>query len=158
MDFLERYLLKNPKRRTADGVEMCVTDEEVAAHPRHLNIFGGLPFDERFSREADKDRKPFEDPFPAPFEDARGCTKERSHEPDWRELSGLRSILWHVRFILCGGDTGLFQYVMLWFAFVMQKRTKPSTILVLYGAQGIGKSTIVSINESTRAGGILPRI
>ena len=158
IDLLEWYLLKNPKRRTADGVEMCVTEEEVAAHPRHLNIFGGLPFDERFSREADKDQKPFEDPFPAAFEDARGCTKERSHEPDWRELSGLRFILWHVRFILCGGDTGLFQYVMLWFAFVMQKRTKPSTILVLYGAQGIGKSAIVSINESTRAGGILPRI
>ena len=88
IDLLEWYLLKNPQRRTADGVEMCVTEEEVAAHPRHLNIFGGLPFDERFSREADKDRKPFEDPFPAPFEDARGCTKERSHEPDWRELSG----------------------------------------------------------------------
>ena len=54
-----------------------------------------------------------------------------------------------MRFILCGGDTGLFQYVMLWFAFVMQKRTKPSTILVLYGAQGIEKSAIV-IREHQR--------
>ena len=78
IDLLEWYLLKNPQRRTADGVEMCVTEEEVAAHPRHLNIFGGLPFDVRFSREADKDRKPFEDPFPAAFEDARGCTNGAS--------------------------------------------------------------------------------
>ena len=31
VDLIEWYLLKNPQRRTADGVEMCVTEEEVAA-------------------------------------------------------------------------------------------------------------------------------
>ena len=88
--------------------------------------------------------------------DARHDAARARRETARRDEEGLRFILWHLQFILCGGDPKAFEYALQWFAYVIQKRQKPATILVLYGSQGVGKSALVSINES--GVGILPRI
>ena len=153
----EWFLERNIKRRTAARVQMWVRDEDIRAHPQDLNLYGGLPYDDRLERECGSAQKtPLEHPFHEPFVDARDAPTRRKREPDWRDLEGLRFILWHLQYILCGGDPGAYQYAMQWFAYVIQKRQKPATILVLYGPQGVGKSAFVSINES--GDGILPRI
>lgn len=138
------FLDRNPARRRADKIKMWVTEQDRMEHPNDLNIFGGLPYDARFFDEGVPQRFAFVLPFPG------------GKEADWRSQEGLHFILWHIYYILCGGDDKAFKYVMHWFAFVIQKRQKPSTILVFYGEQGIGKSALVSINES--GDGILPRI
>ena len=153
----EWFLERNVRRRTAARVQMWVRDEDIRAHPQDLNLYGGLPYDDRLEREGGSAQKvPLEHPFPETFVDARDAPTRRKREPDWRELEGLRFILWHLQFILCGGDPGAYEYAMQWFAYCIQKRQKPATILVLYGPQGVGKSAFVSINES--GDGILPRI
>ena len=153
----EWFLERNVGRRTAHRVQMWVRDEDIRANPHDLNLYGGLPYDDRFEKECDAATKtPFEHPFPEPFVDARHDAARAKRETDWRDEEGLRFILWHLQFILCGGDPKAFEYALQWFAYVIQKRQKPATILVLYGPQGVGKSALVSINES--GVGILPRI
>ena len=39
---------------------MWTSQEDAAAHPRDLNLFGGLRYDERFHNEK-HEKKPFED-------------------------------------------------------------------------------------------------
>ena len=153
----EWFLERNVERRTAHRVQMWVRDEDIRANPQDLNLYGGLPYDDRFEKECDASTKTqFKHPFPEPFVDARNDAARRKRETDWRDEEGLRFILWHLQFILCGGDPKAFEYALQWFAYVIQKRQKPATILVLYGPQGVGKSALVSINES--GVGILPRI
>ena len=137
---------------------MWVTEADRKAHPRDLNIFGGLPYDARYDNEIKHEMKPFEDPFPNQMKVAMGRSQRTlaAGEPDWRAESGLRFILWHTRNILCGGESPAFVYLMQWFAFCIQKRKKPSTMPVFCGAPGVGKSALVSVNESNL--GILPLI
>ena len=58
--------------------------------------------------------------------------------------------------ILCGGDAKAFAYLMQWFAYIFQKRTKPGVLVIFYGAPGIGKSCFVGENQSGK--GLLPLI
>ena len=48
MKLLAWYLKTNSERRTADRVQMWTSEEDAAAHPRDLNLFGGVKYDERF--------------------------------------------------------------------------------------------------------------
>ena len=103
----EWYFELNTERRTADQVKMWVTEADRKAHPRDLNIFGGLPYDARYDKENKKEIKQFEDPFPKQMKVEMGSSQRTlaAGEPDWRAESGLRFILWHTRNILCGGES-----------------------------------------------------
>jgi len=159
---LEWYLEYNASRRTADRIQMWTALADEQANPDDLNLYGGLPYDARFRRElcgSEPPRVAFEDPFPAPFLDFEGVSPERreeASEPSWRDQEGLNFIFWHIRYILCHNDTRAFAYVMKWFAYIIQKRTKPTTILVFYGAQGVGKTALVGLNENGE--GIIAKI
>ena len=52
--------------------------------------------------------------------------------------------MWHLKYILCGGHEKAFHYLMQWFGFIFQKRTKPGAIPVLIGDSGSGKSILYS--------------
>ena len=123
---------------------------DEAANPRDLNIFGGLPFDERFEKERETERKR------GPFLDEFACHAPMFKPRDWRGLEGLDLIFWHMRFVLCNGEAQAFAYLVQWFAFVLQKRRKPTVLVMLYSAPGVGKSAIVGENPS--GPGILPRV
>jgi len=106
MGLLAWYLKTNPARRTADRVQMWTSEEDAAAHPRDLNLFGGLKYDERFHKDQ-HEKTQFVDPFPRRpplFPDA-----------NWRDAQGLDFILWHLKFVLCNADADAFAYLMQWF-------------------------------------------
>ena len=44
----EWFLERNVGRRTAHRVQMWVRDEDIRANPQDLNLYGGLPYDDRF--------------------------------------------------------------------------------------------------------------
>ena len=141
------YLELNPERRTADQLQMWTSPEDAAAHPRDLNIFGGLHFDERHFQEGGG-KTPFRDPFPRSPSMFKGV--------GWRETDGLQFVLWHIKFVLCNSDDGAFAYLMQWFGYTLQTRLKPGVLVCLYGAPGVGKSALVGKNSS--GPGILARI
>ena len=123
MCLLAWYLKTNPARRTADRVQMWTSEEDAAAHPRDLNLFGGLKYDERFHNEK-HEKKPFVDPFPT--------------ETTWRDANGLEFILWHIKFILCNADGDAYAYLMQWFGYMLQRRCEPRVVVCFYGAPGCG--------------------
>ena len=161
------YLQKNQGKRTAEHVEMWTSSEDIAAHPNDLNIFGGLEFDERFYSDSER-RSPvqFSDPFPAGqlprlITGLKGASDTRqvsilSPDAEWRSLEGLSFILWHLKYILCGGSESAFTYTIQWFAYIFQMRRKPGVMLQLLGEEGIGKSAIFGHNQT--GPGILKRI
>ena len=48
---LLKWYLKHPDRRTADTLQMWPSQQDALDNPKDLNIFGGLPFDERYENE-----------------------------------------------------------------------------------------------------------
>ena len=158
------YLQKNQGKRSAEHVEMWTSPEDIAAHPHDLNIFGGLEFDERFHSDADRrDPVQFSDPFPASGPIARSLAGLKgTHydimgpDADWRKLEGLQFIMWHLKYVLCGGNESAFTYAMQWFGYIFQMRQKPGVMLQLLGEEGIGKSAIFGHNQT--GPGILKRI
>ena len=142
------YLKQYPDRKTADQLQMWPNPQDAKAHPKDLNIFGGLPFDKRYEQEEPLTKTPFHDPFPT----APPIFPRKT----WRDVEGLNFILWHMRNILANADPGAFAYFVQWFAYVLQKRRKPSVLVMLYGAQGIGKSALVGENQNGM--GLLARI
>ena len=159
------YLRSNPARHTKEHVNMWTNPTDIANHSNDLNIFGGLDFDERFRNDPAKPAPaPFEDPFPSTGALPRcaaglsGSAQPSVLAPDaeWRTLEGLRFILWHLKYILCGGHEAAFAYVMQWFGFNLQVRLKPGVMLQFVSEEGIGKSAIFGRNRS--GPGILMRI
>ena len=69
-------------------------------------------------------------------------------DAEWRTLEGLRFILWHLKYILCGGHAEAFAYVMQWFGFDFQVRLKPGVMLQFLSEKGIGKNAIFGRNRS----------
>ena len=163
---LEWYIYGQSGRRTARHVNMWTTPEDIAANPHDLNIFGGLRWDERLAAEGPLERVAFSDPFPAgalprailglrpASPSSRAATA--ADDAEWRALEGLQFILWHLKYVLCGGDAEAFAYLMPWFGYVMQKRRKPGVLAQFLGEEGIGKSAVLGHNHS--GPGILKRI
>ena len=77
-------------------------------------------------------------------------------DADWRKLEGLQFIMWHLKYVLCGGSESAFTYAMQWFGYIFQMRQKPGVMLQLLGEEGIGKSAIFGHNQT--GPGILKRI
>ena len=162
---LEWYFTGN-LRRTAHRINMWTTPEDIAAHPRDLNVFGGLRFDARLEAEGVAERVVFSDPFPAGLlpRSARGLQQQElsgaqrfvAPNAEWRRLEGLDFLLWHIKYVLCNADVEAFTYLMQWFGFVLQKRTKPGVLVQLHGEEGVGKSAVAGHNQS--GPGILKRI
>ena len=158
------YLQKNQGKRSAEHVEMWTSPEDIAAHPNDLNLFGGLEFDERFHSDSERrDPVQFSDPFPkaGPLPRSLAGLKGARHsilgsDAEWRELEGLRFIMWHLKYIICGGSESAFTYAMQWFGYIFQMRQKPGVMLQLLGEEGIGKSAIFGHNQT--GPGILKRI
>ena len=162
---LEWYLRYNPRRHTKEHVNMWTSPEDIEAHPNDLNIFGGLDFDERFRDDPDKPlRAPFRDPLPtsgllprcAAGLKGAAQTSVLGADAEWRTLEGLPFIIWHVKYILCGGHEPAFGYTMQWFAYTFQERKKPGVMLQMLGEEGIGKSAIFGHNQT--GPGIIKRI
>ena len=128
-----------------------------------MNIFGGLAYDDRFREDPDKPpRVPFRDPLPTAgalprcAAGLKGETQTSVLEGEWRALEGLRFILWHLKYILCGGHELAFAYTMQWFAYILQERKKPGVMLQVLGEEGIGKSAVFGHNQT--GPGIIKRI
>ena len=171
---LIQWYCSMPWRRTARHVNMWTTPEDIARHPHDLNVFGGLRFDGRLRAEVglSEPATPFADPFPeGPLPRAvrglRSRTAGQTSSPseptfftaptaEWRHLRGLDFLLWHIKYVLCNADKDAFKYLMHWFAFVLQRRTKPGVLVQLHGEEGIGKSAVAGHNQS--GPGVLKRI
>ena len=152
---LSWYLQKNRGKRSAEHVEMWTSPEDIAAHPNDLNIFGGLEFDERFYSDSTRpDSVQFSDPFPNA--DQSCVPSVLASDAEWKKLEGLPFILWHLKYILCGGNDNAFTYAMQWFGYIFQKRRKPGVMLQFLGEEGIGKSAIFGHNQT--GPGIVKRI
>ena len=151
------YLQKNKGKRTAEHVEMWTDPKDILAHPNDLNIFGGLEFDDRYQHDSERHSVRFCDPFPALPSDNETCGQSvLGPDAAWRSLEGVGFILWHLKFILCGGNESAFRYAMQWFGYIFQKRRKPGVMIQMLGEEGIGKSAIFGHNQS--GPGILKRI
>jgi len=164
---LLEWYFTSTQRRTAHCINMWTTPEDIAEHPRDLNVFGGLRFDERLNDEgSSSERVAFSDPFPAgPLprsarglrpEEPSGTQRFTAPSADWRQLEGLDFLLWHIKIVLCNADDESFRYLMQWFGFVLQKRSKPGVLVQLHGEEGVGKSAVAGHNQS--GPGILKRI
>ena len=159
------YLRQNVERRTAAHVNMWTAPEDIAKHPDDFNIFGGLEFDDRFASDGSAAVSvQFSDPFPTgalpracaglrPTQDQAPFT---GPEAEWRTLEGVSFILWHLKFVLVGGDTRAFEYLAHCFAFVFQTRRKPAVMPQFLSDEGIGKSAIFGHNQTGL--GLLARI
>ena len=137
------WYLSNDQRREADRVGVYFTDRTARMHPRDLNVFAGLPFDDRYASECKElESKPFKDPFDS--------------EPDWHELEGLDFLLWHLKYNLHDGDSTSFEYCIRLDAYAMQFRKKPGVLVLYTGVQGTGKTAVFGTNEG--GPGIYPRM
>ena len=65
---------------------------------------------------------------------------------------GTQLFLEHFRSILASDNDELFQYLINWHAFALQKRRKPGTIVVFIGETGCGKSILYSAMSRALAG------
>ena len=112
--------------------------EEARRHPNILNICTPLPFDRRFVEDgvAKGSGVPFTDPW------------KDQDEPAWRSLNDLDFLLWHIKYNLCGGISGAFEYTMQHSFYHFQTRVKPGVIVVFISSQGLGKSAIYGHNAS----------
>ena len=162
---LHWYLRLNNARRTAAHVNMWTSPEDIEKHPEDLNVFGGLEFDSRFARDNPSPRtEPLKDPFPVgPLPRAAAGLKPTHTQPsltdsdaEWRSLEGLKFILYHLKFVLCGGDKCAFEYLIQWFGYIFQTRRKPGVMPQFLSEEGVGKSAIFGKNESGL--GLLARI
>ena len=127
---------------------MWTSPDDIANHPEDLNTFGGLNFDGRYAGEALTGKVPFCDPFPrgplprmlARLKPVDKQVPVSSPDAEWRSLEGLRFLLWHLKYILCGGEEQAFEYLMQWFGYIFQYRRKPGVMpQFLSEAEGIGK-------------------
>ena len=159
------YLRLNIRRRTAEHVNMWTSPDDIANHPEDLNTFGGLGFDGRYASEPATERVPFRDPFPrgplprmvSGLKPVDAQVPVASPDAEWRGLEGLRFLLWHLKYILCGGDEHAFEYLMQWFGYIFQTRRKPGVMpQFLSEAEGTGKSAIFGHNQS--GPGLIARI
>ena len=163
---LHWYLRLNMSRRTAAHVNMWTSPEDIAKHPDDLNVFGGLTFDSRFAREnpCPLRTEPMEDPFPAGALPRAAAGLKPTHAPpsltsseaEWRSLEGLKFILYHLKFVLCGSDDRAFEYLIQWFGYIFQTRRKPGVMPQFLSDEGVGKSAIFGKNETGL--GLLARI
>jgi hypothetical protein len=58
------------------------------------------------------------------------------------ETGSCELLKWHLHQIVCNGDVDLYEYLMDWFANMIQCLPKPGVFVVLRGPQGAGKSVI----------------
>ena len=152
---LHWYLKSNPARHTKEHVNMWTNPEDISNHPNDLNIFWGLEFDERFRDDPDKPPKaPCTDPFPdgalprCAAGVPAGDPSPLAPDAVWRCLEGLPFILYHLKCILCGGHVKAFAYTVQWCGYNFQVRLKPGVLLLILGAEGLGKSAIFGRNRS----------
>lgn len=55
----------------------------------------------------------------------------------------LKPPLWHLKYVICGGNEVLYRYVVGWMAYCVQHPDKPAEVaIVMRGGQGTGKSTV----------------
>jgi hypothetical protein len=61
-------------------------------------------------------------------------------------LRRIERILYHIRYVLSGGDENVYRYIISWLAWLIQDHTgsryQTGVILILYGASGSGKTII----------------
>ena len=57
-----------------------------------------------------------------------------------RDLQGLPLVLWHLRFVLCGSDPEVYEYVMKFLAWALQGRPASDVVLCFAGPRAIGKT------------------
>jgi len=151
------WYTSSTRRRTARRVNMWTTPEDIEANEHDLNTFGGLRFDERLQGEGPLEITAFSDPFPAGALPRAALGLPARHVADeWRSLEGLLLIQWHLKYVLCGGDAEAFGYLMQWFGYILQRRSKPGVMPQFLGEEGIGKSAILGHNQS--GPGLLKRI
>jgi hypothetical protein len=159
------YLRLNKARRTAAHVNMWCAPEDIAKHADDLNVFGGLEFDSRFARDNPSVRtEPLEDPFPVGALPRAAAGLKPTHfrpsltssDAEWRFLEGLKFILYHLKFVLCGGDERAFEYLIQWFGYIFQTRKKPGVMPQFLSDEGVGKSAIFGHNQS--GPGVIARI
>jgi Family of unknown function (DUF5906) len=53
----------------------------------------------------------------------------------------INPLITHLRDVICSGDLNLTDYILDWFAHIIQHGTKTGTVIVLHGEQGVGKNT-----------------
>ena len=129
------WYIRDERRREKHRISVYFTAAEARKHPNDLNVFGGLPFDERFENdELEQERRAFVDPF--------------DEEPDWTALEGLDFLMWHMKYNLHDGDSVAFAYTTQLLGFSIQFRTKSGVLILFTGVQSTGKTAIFGQNES----------
>jgi putative DNA primase/helicase len=76
----------------------------------------------------------------------QGLAIDRRAAFEWRDSAGAQAAPFfeHIRLIWCQGDDRLFQYVLRWFASIVQHpEQRMATALVLKSAEGAGKGIVV---------------
>ena len=132
------YLGDISNSKNYDTIGFFPAPEEAVRHPRALNLCCPLPFDARF--EAEGVTKGSGEAFVDAWKD--------EDEPNWEDLNDLEFLLWHLKYNLCGGNSGAYEYTLQHSFFHFQKRVKPGVVVVFVSAQGLGKSAIYGHNAS----------
>ena len=88
-----------------------------------------------------RSRRQFEEVIFSPEKDVEGCYNMwRGYAYEGKPGNAHELFLDHVRKNVCGGDEGIFDYVVGWMASAVQKPGRPGeTAIVLRGEQGVGK-------------------
>ena len=68
-----------------------------------------------------------------------------SSEAEWRSLEGLKFILYHLKFVLCGGDDRAFEYLIQWFGYIFQTRKKPGVMPQFLSDEGVHRAHLRAV-------------